>query len=267
MEIKIPIELFRGRDAFPLKKLGEIVQETEKFLKSLSEDVQIEIEEGDWLATNIKGGSLTYVAMKAGISEPKAEVYMHNYRQLIQDPLGRQNGNVISSRTRKQFANIAKSLNPGDFINFGMEEKEEIKWHALSKETSLEIIESIDRQIEYKGTIQGIIHDLQKESSPYFFTIRELASQRLIRCVFGEELYEKIWEILKNRTGIVYVSGLILANQADEKVEYLKLEKEDDIILAEEYKEGDIDKFIGCCPGILGKKSLQKWINEVRGRG
>lgn len=268
MEIKIPIELFKGKESFPLRMLGDIVREIEKFFKMLGEDVQIEADSGEWLITNVKGGSLTGTAFKAGVPEAKAKLYLHNYKQIIEDPIGRKHNNLISRRTRRQLANIGKNLNPGDAINFGViDEKSKVTWHSLSKETSLEIIETVEKQIIYRGSIQGTIHDIQIESRPYYFNIRELSTQKLIRCEYNGKLYEEIWKTLKKRTGIIYVSGLITANQVDEKIEYIKLESANDIILAPEYKHGDLQKFIGCCPTLLGKKNLQAWINEVRGRG
>lgn len=269
-KISIPVELYKGRDAIPLKKMGKIVEEIEKFLKILGEDIELESEDGgEWLATNIRGGSLGLHVGRSGVSENKAHLFMYNYEKMVSDPLGINNGH-ISSKTRKQFAKIADVLDPGDYISFGVPvaNRKKPKWHHLSKETSLDIIKAVDRQIQYHGSIQGIIHDLQLETRPLFFKIRELSHpDRLIKCFYDDDLYDSVRKTLEKKNAIVYISGLITANQADEKIEYMKITKKEDICTAEEFQHGDIDKFVGCCPGILGKKSLQDWIDEVRERG
>jgi len=267
MKIEIPITLFKGKDAFPLKTLGDVVKEFEKFLKMLGDDIEIEPDDGEWLFKDVKGGSLSGVAFKAGVQQPKAQSFIHSFEHIVRDPVGEKSNGLIRNKTRRQFANIASNLNPGDAISFGLSRGNKKEWLPLSKEQSLEIIQAVEKQIEYNGTIQGRIHDLQIETTPYAFNIRELSSQKLIKCTFPESLYQKVWEALKKRKGIVYVSGLITASVTDEKIENLKISKSEDIMPAPDYIEGDFDKFVGCCPEIIGGKSLQSWINGVRGRG
>jgi len=266
--ILIPVEIYKGRDTIPLKKMGKIVQETEKFLTMLGEDIKLGADDGEWLATNIKSGSLAYNIERSGVTEEKAKVFYHDFEQIVKDPLGEHNAH-ISRKTRKQFAAIAAPIDPGDYVSFGLivNENSIPTWHHLSKETSLEIIKMVDKQIEYHTSIQGIIHELQLETRPLSFKIRELSTERLIKCFYDDDLYDDVRKTLERKNGIVYISGIVTANLSDEKIDYIKIEKKEDISLAEEFRPGDIEKFIGCCPDILGDMSLQDWVDEVRNRG
>ena len=194
---------------------------------------------------------------------------MHNFEHIVKTPLGIYDGH-ITRRTKRQYAAIASSLDSGEHISFGLVAKGRRRhtWHHLSKETSQEIIKNIDKQIEYRGTIQGVIHDLQLEDRPRCLKIRELSTNRLIKCYFTDELYDYIHKATEKLESVVYISGQIIANQHEEKIEYVKVESREGIQLAEEFRKEDIDNFIGCCPGLLeNEESLQDWIDEVRGRG
>ena len=60
--LRVRIELNRRMAGVPLDKMASVVEETRKFFYLLSEDVHIEADRGEWLASDFDAESLNFTA-------------------------------------------------------------------------------------------------------------------------------------------------------------------------------------------------------------
>jgi hypothetical protein len=63
-----------------------------------------------------------------------------------------------------------------------------ILWKPLRKDRAEATIEFYQEWVEYRGMLQGRIHNLYKEANPPYFFFRDFASGVLVRCEFPEKL-------------------------------------------------------------------------------
>jgi hypothetical protein len=96
--------------------------------------------------------------------------------------------------------------------------------------------------MKYLGSIQGIIHSIITEGKNTSFKIRELYSNNLIPCYYNKNQYNDIVAVLKTQGAVIHVQGWITGSQTEQRPLYVEIEK---IEPAVEYREGDLDKFVG----------------------
>ena len=114
------------------------------------------------------------------------------------------------------------------------------------------------------GGVQGIIHSVFLGSSPPHFQLRELSTGELVRCVYSNRRqYEELASALKHQNAVVHVFGSIKTDLVNRRVDELRVDK---IVPADTFSRDDLDRFIGCSPGILGGQPMQDFIDYVRGR-
>ena len=74
--LRVRIELNRRMAGVPLDKMASVVEETRKFFYLLSEDVQIQADRGEWLASDFDAESLNFTAEYAGpVSAEQAHAF------------------------------------------------------------------------------------------------------------------------------------------------------------------------------------------------
>lgn len=267
-KIKFRFELNRGRKGVPLHKFSDIMTQCEKFLTFFMADLDISTSGGQWLVCNLKEGSAIGDVMYVGeVSATEENEYNYYFEQVLRNPQEAANGK-IKRKTILQYIHIADSLDPDESINFGLYKngEKELQPYELSKKDAIGLIDVIEDFTEYHGAIQGVIHELNKGHMPPYFRIRDLASKKLIKCFFSYKLYDRVIELLHNKDAIVIVSGLITASRSDRHIDHMNISVDDHLKLAPEYKEGDLEKFIGSSPDFLGKQTFQEFMDEIRGR-
>ena len=62
--LKIWVELYKGKAGIPLGKLGNIVRKTQQFLTSASEDIGLAGDPGDWITSDFRNGSLGFLCAR-----------------------------------------------------------------------------------------------------------------------------------------------------------------------------------------------------------
>ena len=74
--LRVRIELNRRMAGVPLDKMASVVEETRKFFHLLSEDVEIQADRGEWLASDFDAESLNFTAEYAGpVSAEQAHAF------------------------------------------------------------------------------------------------------------------------------------------------------------------------------------------------
>jgi len=60
--LRVRVELNRRKTGVPIHELVSVVDETHKFFQLLAKDVQIDVDRGEWHATNFDPESLNFTA-------------------------------------------------------------------------------------------------------------------------------------------------------------------------------------------------------------
>jgi hypothetical protein len=269
-QLRLRIELNKGGVGMSMQKLATITAETEKFLRQLVEDIDKGIT-GTWIATEFDNNSVDYTALFIGhlterqLKECRTALAVTLNEGLSLDDIQARLRGRLSRSTLMQYAKIAKPIAPDEAVHFGLYNngsKEPDERQKLTKERSLEIegrLELSD-QVDYEGAIQGTITALFKDADLHC-RVRELHSENLISCYFSSDIYNEIYTALKKKDSVVHLAGKITASRTQRKPISMRIKK---IKVAEEYLEGDLEKFIGCAPDAAGHLSTEDFIELIR---
>jgi hypothetical protein len=258
-QLRVKIELNKGRHGIPIHKLAEIAEEEEKFFKMFSADIHL--GSGEWIADNFKNGSLAYDISFVGEVTDAALRTGKKALDLITNPETMPDDLKLGIRkeTFLQFAKIASPLEEDDFVCIGLYNgSPRPEMRELSKRRYLEIEKEITRTIEQYGGIQGVITAFFKESN--LFWVRALSTGERITCIFPPGMYTKAWKLLESKDAIINVEGWMTLKNG--KIEHLKVTT---LSQAVEYQEEDLERFFGCDPDFTGNLSTEEYIDDLRG--
>lgn len=269
-QIKIRIELNKGRTGAPMDKLGDVSRQLERFLRAVADDLEIESKKGEWLAVNFANGSVNWdAALQTEVSESAFRRFNDSIEFLADyDPDTEGSNGLVSDVTLLEFGKIGTHLDPDEVILLGVysssKSKKPKKWRQISYRTTHRAKQAVETPIASHGSVQGIMHSLVKEGTAPHFTIRELATDLLVRCYYSPSMYEVVVDCLRDRTATVFVSGAIkydrIKRQPDEvRVEHLERCKS----LSRE----ELHSFFGAAPNLTGDLSTTDFMERVRGDG
>jgi outer membrane biosynthesis protein TonB len=136
--LRVRVELNRRMAGVPLDKMASVVEETRKFFCLLSEDVQIQADRGEWLASDFDAESLNFTAEYAGpVSAEQAHAFGAAFA----------GATSLRKTTIAQFTRIADFLGEDELVGFGIyqsdQESEPTEWRCLSKRDAMRFGEEI----------------------------------------------------------------------------------------------------------------------------
>ena len=136
--LRVRIELNRRMAGVPLDKMASVVEETRKFFHLLSEDVEIQADRGEWLASDFDAESLNFTAEYAGpVSAEQAHAFGAAFA----------GATSLRKTTIAQFTRIADFLGEDELVGFGLyqsdQETEPTEWRCLSKRDAMRFGEEI----------------------------------------------------------------------------------------------------------------------------
>jgi TonB family protein len=147
--LRVRIELNRRMAGVPLNKMASVVEETRKFLYLLSEDVHIEADRGEWLASDFDTESLNFTA------EYEGPVSVEQVRAFGAAFAG---ATSLRRTTIAQFARIADFLGEDELVGFGLYQSDQgaepSEWRCLSKRDALRFGEEIKLLAQAAGDLQ-----------------------------------------------------------------------------------------------------------------
>jgi hypothetical protein len=144
--LRVRIELNRRMAGVPLDKMASVIEETRKFFFLLAEDVHIESERGEWLASDFDAESLNFTAEYGGPVSPEQV-----------QAFGAAFSGATSLRrvTIAQFTRIADFLGEDELVGFGLfqsdQEPEPTEWRCLSKRDAMRFGQEIKLLAEAAG--------------------------------------------------------------------------------------------------------------------
>lgn len=271
-QLRLRIELNKGGLGISMDKLANITEETAKFLKMLIRDVDRDIM-GSWIATDFANNSVDFTAELVGqVTPEQVQACKHAMIKTMSPSFDYDDLDTldthVSRATLLQYAKIATPIDPDETVHFGLlnghQSSEPVERFILSKQHALDIQQRLElsNRIEYDGSIQGIIHALFKEVEKPHCRVRELYSDELITCYFHRDLYNDIVRALRKKDTVVHIAGMVTASRTERKPLYMTIKK---IQIAEEYLEGDLEKFFGCAPHATGDMTTEEFIDSIRG--
>jgi hypothetical protein len=258
-ELKIKLELNKGRKGVPIDRLAQVANEARKFFEMFAKD--IELGDGEWIAEEFTNGSLGFDNTFVGDANPRGLVVAQKALRHISDPKRTPDDLAYGIRreTLFQYGKMADPLPPDDVLFVGIYDdgKPEPELRELSKERFLEIEKQIVERTTHYGGLQGTITALFKGSNTIW--VHDLSTRAKVVCEFAAHEYEKIWKLLETKDAVVNVEGWIKRKPGE--LDHLKIEIIDP---AAEYREGDLEKFFGIDPDFTGDMSTEEYLNDLR---
>jgi hypothetical protein len=144
--LRVRIELNRRMAGVPLDKMASVVEETRKFFYLLAEDVRIETDRGEWVASDFDAESLNFTAEYGGLVSPE---------QVQAFGAAFSGATSLRKVTIAQFTRIADFLGEDELVGFGLypsdQDTEPTEWRCLSKRDALRFGEEIKLLAEAAG--------------------------------------------------------------------------------------------------------------------
>jgi hypothetical protein len=267
-QLKLRIELNKGRTGAPLEKLGDITRQIERFLRSVGDDLKLEVKKGEWIAQNFRNGSVSYdVAFQVDVAESK----VRHFNQCIEfvadyDPDAEGLNGIVSDATLLEFGKLGERIDPDETIGLGIysPDRKRLKWRRVEYRKASRIRQAVEVPVRAYGSVQGVFHAWLKEAQQPFFQLRELSSDNLVRCYYTDAMYPLIVDGLKLRTAVVHASGQMKLDRAKRSIEEMRVERLDKVepLSADEFRS-----FFGMSPLLTGDQSTQQFMDAIREDG
>ncbi|HWA30037.1 MAG TPA: hypothetical protein VG867_03010 [Rhizomicrobium sp.] len=209
--IKLRIVLNKGRHGAPLAKLGRLSEQTDKFLRALAADCQVDTKPGEWLAVNFKNGSVEYDAEFQGdVDTGAAQIFSRNLEFLADyDPESEGLNGQVSEATAIEYARIGTMIDPDEVIGIGIYKQHAKKplWREITYSKMASIRRELETPLPAYGAVQGILHAWFKEVREPYFQLRELSTDILVRVLYTASLYADVARAVQERTTMLMVAG------------------------------------------------------------
>jgi hypothetical protein len=243
--LKLRIELNKGRKGIPLEKLEQAIRQIRGFLTLFAEDLDVP-RPNLWNGIDFRNGSVAYTAEHQGEVPPPL---VARFDEGVINLARNERPANVRPVTIAQFHTIVEPLPSDDHIRLGLFplEGKRMKWLKVSR-SSLNLPTGIVlAERKSIGSAQGVIHSLFKEGKEPFFQLRDQYTGQLVKCTYRpEEEYEAIVEALRVPERVVHVHGLIREVAGQEK--RIALIEVDRILLADPFSFEDVEKFISGKP-------------------
>lgn len=267
-QIKLRIEMNKGRAGAPLEKLGHITQQIDKFLRSLATDLNIEAKRGEWLALNFRNGSISYdAAYQVEVPDSKVKFFNQCVEFIADyDPDAEGSNGLVSDATLMEYARLGERIDPDETISLGIytPDRKRLKWRRVEYRKASRIRQAIEVPINSYGSVQGALHSLFKEAERPFFQLRELSTDNLVRCFYDDGLYGQIIDGLRHRAAIVHASGQMKFDRAKRVIGEMRVDRLDRV---EPLTDDEFRSVFGMAPFLTGDLTTQQYIDDMRDDG
>ena len=265
-QLKIRLELQRASKGVEMSKLERLSKEAQKLLRALGDDLGIPTN-GTWVAQNFYDQGVGFDAsyQNSDVDALQAERYIHVLDQTLtvnQEKDWTVSG--VSTKTLIQSARLARVAGEDEIVRVGLSNgAPTVQWRALAKSRAHALVEHFDNVVEYRGMLQGVIHNWFKEAEPPYVKLRDLATGELVDCEYEPSQYDDVHKALHRQEAVVIVAGWIHAKRSTRTVESLRIER---IKASDPLSQSDLEAFFGASPGWTGDLTTDQLIDVVRGR-
>ena len=264
-QLKIRIELNKGRTGAPLEKLGDVARQFDRFLRAVATDLKVEAKKGEWLAVKFKNGSVSWdAAFQGDVTEAHARAFNRALEFVADfDPDVEGANGMVSEATLLEYSKLGNCIDPDEVIGLGIFPSGggRPKMRQISYRRTAQVRQAIESPVLSYGSVQGIVHALVKEAGAPFFHLREFSSDGLVRCFYPDTLYDQVVRVLNNRRTVVHATGHLTLDRAKRVVDQVRVERID---AADPLSAEDFDRFFGSAPQLTGDLSTSEYIEQIR---
>lgn len=262
--IKVRLSINKGRRGAPMAKLGKISEQTEKFLKMLATDCDIETHPSEWLATEFGNGSVEFDAEFQGDVNPAdAEIFARSLELLADFDPDSEGLNIatIKPATALEYSRIGALIDPDEEIGLGIYSPfaKQPKWRRITYRETAALRREIEAPVVSYGSVQGILHAWFKEAKEPNFQLRELSTDALVRVYYAPQLYADVAKAVQERTTMLMVSGNMLFDRATRQATELRADR---IELMKMLSTAEFEEFFGSAPDFVEQIDDETWANE-----
>lgn len=239
--LRLKIELNKGKRGISLDKLEKIVQEMRKFLESMGDDIEL-VEPDSWVGVDFTNGSLGFATeYPHDVAAPK----LARFNDAIVALANSEFPQSIQRSTANKFFELASTLERGETAELLVFDERHAPIPIRISYDTAEVARRI-KVLPFResiGSVQGKIHSLYKESKPRpYFTLRELSTENLIKCVYETDTYPDIIRALSVIDQVIHVRGAIMADTRGHSIHHMNVSE---IKLAQSYGYEDVVRFLG----------------------
>lgn len=264
---RVRLRINPGRTGTPLDKLGEFAIQSEKFLRSLANDLEIPVKKGELLALRFTNESIAWDNEYAGsVSDAVVNKGREAIRALASvDPLSASNRGLVTYSTLAEFSRLGKSMDPDEKFLIGVYDDEIVvdpEWAPVTYHNLAEIRQFLEVPLVIHGSVQGTLHAWHPGADPRFMTVRDLLSGTLVRCVYSQTQYMKVQAITEKPNMVFHVMGDISWDQSNNTITELRIKEIEPVASLTEF---EFDSVFGSNPTITGDRSTSEFIDLMRG--
>jgi len=222
---RIHLELNRGRHGVPLAKLAAVQQDLLKFLNSLSADLQLHVDDDQWLADRFENGSyLCDIELSEDLAAAELGQLQDTFEALLQSKATERTLR-LSTTTRARFVKIWSHLDADEIALMGVYRDDAVapELFELRQLTGLNLVGGLIDRNEY-GEIQGVVHSFITGVEKPYIVIRELSTNEKVNCFFRPDQYQAMVELLKDRRAVVFVEGWLRLDPETQFVKRIQVE-------------------------------------------
>lgn len=267
-ELRIRVELNKGRVGMPLNKLVAVSSEILKFLSMIVQDLRLATSESVWLAERFENNSVDFdCRFAAALDEQAVQRGNEGLKFAMGDPtVDPMLAFQIRSATCAQFTRITLPLDADEVVRLGTyndEGSEPKSWYEFRHVTDTPVSPDIlDRKVY--SEIQGVVNAFFKENKHPHIRVRDLCTGRLVKCFFDPEMYEQVVGLLSDRSGVIFVEGYVredadTGETAEIDGKYFRL--------APEFDPDVFDHSLGSIPDYTGLLTTEQYVEQFRERG
>ena len=261
--LKVRFVINQGRHGAPMAKLGQIAEQTEKFLRTYANDLGLKARAGDWLAADFKNSSVEFQAELPGEVPPSvAQIFSSGLEVLADfDPEVEGLNGRVSEAAALEYAKIGTLIDPDEIIRMGVisPHKRSPHWRDITYNKLNLIRRNLEQPISSQGAIQGILHAWYKEARDPHFQLRELATDDLVKVYYSDKLYDAVAQAVQERSTTLMVEGKVLYDKVSHRALELKAEKVRSMAMM---TPSEFSEVFGCAPAfeplLMGE---DEWFN------
>lgn len=266
-KLKIRVELNKGREGMPLEKLIARAEHLVGFLSNLAKDLGLGGAQPVWLAEEFDNGSVDFDCrldseLDEVLVEKGCSALDHYFGGTPLDPLIALK---IRPGTKAQFRKLTSSLDLDEriFVSvYGKGSGELGPWRELTASTATSSDLETELGRSYHGEIQGVVAALFKESA-YHLWVRELSTDRRIKCFFKKELYTEAIRALNDPESVVFIDGEVTEDSETGEINVIHA---DHIRPAPAFSSELYQSLLGAIPDYTGNLSTLEHIEAFRER-
>lgn len=250
--LRVRLMLNQGRRGAPLAKLGQIAEQTEKFLRALARDCQVESNSSEWLAVDFGDGSVSYDAeFQRDVGPAVADLFACKLERLADhDRDGETLNLAVGPSTALEYSRIGGLIGPDESLTLGIyrADADRPEWRKVARQRSASIKRRMETPLPSHGGVQGILHAWFKEAKEPHFQLRELSTDALVKVFYSPALYADVAKAVAERASVLIVSGEMLFDRATRSASELRATK---IELAGRLSSSEFEDFFGSAPDFV----------------